>query len=82
MVTTQKPKAIIFIDYSNLHYGIQLLGWEIDFIKLKDYFKYDYEVVDIYYYVGEHSFKSYFDSHKELDRKKRDKYFHGCERKN
>ena len=66
----KKPKAIVFIDYSNLYYGIQCLGWEIDFIKLKEYFKYSYEVIDIYYYVSEHSFKSYFDTHKNLDRTK------------
>lgn len=66
--TRVKPKAIIFMDYSNIYYGMQLLGWEIDFIKLKDYFKKDYDVIDLYYYVGVHSFKSYFDTHTDLDR--------------
>ena len=30
--------------------------------------KNNYEIADLYYYVGEHSFKSYFDCHKKLDR--------------
>jgi uncharacterized LabA/DUF88 family protein len=64
----QKPKALICLDYSNLYYGMQLLGWEIDFVKLKTFLNNDYEVVDIYYYASEHSFKSYFDFHKDLDR--------------
>src|SRR3990167_4116471 len=68
MTSDSKSKSIVFIDYSNLHYGMQRLGWEIDFIKLKEYFKHDYDVIDIYYYVGEHSFKSYFDCNKNCDR--------------
>ncbi|MBL7197490.1 MAG: NYN domain-containing protein [Candidatus Omnitrophica bacterium] len=63
-----KPTAIIFIDYANIYYGLKLLGWDIDYAKLKTYFEADYEIKDIYYYVGQHSFKSYFDHHAELDR--------------
>jgi len=69
MEVIPKPKAIIFIDYSNLHYGFGILGWDIDYTKLRQYFTRDYDVIDLYYYVGEHSFKSYFDTHKDLDRK-------------
>lgn len=67
-VPPPKPKAIIFIDYSNLHYGFGILGWDIDYKKLRQHFIRDYDVIDLYYYVGEHSFKSYFDTHKDLDR--------------
>lgn len=63
-----KPKAIVFIDYSNMYYGMRLLGWEIDFVKLREYFKQSYDVIDIYDYASEHSFKSFFDFHKQLDR--------------
>ena len=68
MEAPTKPKAVIFIDYSNLHYGFGILGWDIDYKKLRQYFARNYDVIDLYYYVGEHSFKSYFDTHKELDR--------------
>jgi len=49
-----KPKAIVFLDYSNLYYGMQRVGWGIDFLKLKDFLNEDYRVVDFYYYAREH----------------------------
>jgi uncharacterized LabA/DUF88 family protein len=43
--------ACIFIDASNIYYSFKQLGWKIDFVKLKDYFKYNVQqLVGIYYY--------------------------------
>jgi uncharacterized LabA/DUF88 family protein len=68
MENTKKPKVIFLLDYSNIYYGLEKLGWEIDYTKLKKYIENKYELVGLYYYMGIHSFKSYFDTHPEIDR--------------
>lgn len=56
-------KTIVFIDASNYHYGLKKLGWEIDYEKLKNWFLKNYAIIDMYFYGGLHSEKSFFDSH-------------------
>lgn len=56
-------KTIVFIDASNYHYGLRKLGWEIDYKKFETWFQKSYIIVDMYFYGGIHSQKSFFDSH-------------------
>jgi uncharacterized LabA/DUF88 family protein len=62
-----KPKAIVFIDASNYHYGLQKLGWRIDYGKFVDWLKKDHEIVNIYYYGSTHSEKSFFKCHPQYE---------------
>jgi len=39
MSIEQKPKALILIDYSNYHYGLARMGWDIDYNKLRAWFE-------------------------------------------
>lgn len=65
-VTMEDDKrTIAFIDASNYHYGLRKLGWDIDYIKFSAWFYKCYNMIDIYYYGGIHSEKSFFDSHPE-----------------
>jgi uncharacterized LabA/DUF88 family protein len=62
-----KPKSIVFIDASNYHYGLQKLGWCINYKKFADWLKQGREIVNIYYYGSSHSEKSFFISHPEYN---------------
>ena len=62
-----KPKAIVFIDASNYHYGLRKLGWCIDYKKFVDWLKQEREIVNIFYYGSSHSEKSFFISHPEYN---------------
>lgn len=62
-----KPKTIVFIDASNYHYGLQKLGWSINYKKFTDWLKQGREIVNIYYYGSSHSEKSFFISHPEYN---------------
>lgn len=62
-----KPKTIVFIDASNYHYGLQKLGWRINYKKFTDWLKQGREIVNIYYYGSSHSEKSFFIFHPEYN---------------
>jgi uncharacterized LabA/DUF88 family protein len=57
-----EKKTIVFIDASNFHYALRKHGWDIDYIKFKEWFYKHYNIIDIYYYNGIHSEKSFFDA--------------------
>jgi len=61
-----KKRSIVFIDYSNYHYGLQKLRWKIDFLKFKNWLYRNYNIIGLYYYEGIHSQKSYYNSHLQL----------------
>lgn len=55
--------TIVFIDASNYHYGLQKLGWKIDYEKFKTWLYKNYSIIELYYYAGIHSKKSFLDTH-------------------
>jgi uncharacterized LabA/DUF88 family protein len=58
-------KTIVLIDASNYHYGLRKLGWDIDYKRFREWFDKNYNIVDLYFYGGLHSQKSFFDTHPE-----------------
>ena len=65
---TNKLKAMVFVDASNYHYGLQKLGWRIDYGKFSNWLKESREIVNIYYYGSIHSEKSFFTCHPEYNK--------------
>lgn len=65
-----RRRVIVLIDASNYHYGLAKLGWLIDYAKFVKYLKANHNIVDIYFYGGIHSKKSFFDKHPRLDPQK------------
>lgn len=51
---SKKPtKAYAFIDASNLFYGGEkVLGWKVDYLKLKNYLEDKYQTSKLFYYAG------------------------------
>ena len=58
-------RTVVFIDASNFHYALRKHGWEIDYKKFKDWLGKYYNIIDIYFYTGIHSDKSFFDSNQK-----------------
>ena len=56
---------MVFIDASNYHYGLQKLGWRIDYGKFTNWFKEERQIINIYFYGSIHSYKSFFTCHPE-----------------
>lgn len=47
-----KGKVYVFIDASNIYHSFKKLGWKIDFVKLKEYFKKNTDLGNIYFYTA------------------------------
>lgn len=47
-----KGKVYVFIDASNIYHSFKKLGWKIDFTKLKEYFKKNTDLGNIYFYTA------------------------------
>lgn len=47
-----KPKANLYIDGANMFYAQQKMGWFIDYKKIIDYFKTDYKITKLNFYIG------------------------------
>lgn len=50
-------RVAIFIDAGNYHYALKKHGWKIDYIKFVEYFRRDYNLVQIHYYEGYPTYK-------------------------
>lgn len=61
-------KATLFIDNANWHYGLKETGWQVDFKKLIEYFKREYNLISAFYYDGIPSEKYYMDRHPKANR--------------
>ncbi len=58
-----KGKVYIFIDASNIYHSFCKLGWKVDFLKLRDYFRKNVKLGKIFYYTAydpDHSKQSRF----------------------
>jgi len=47
-----KGLVFVFVDASNIYFSQKELGWRIDFLKLKEYFKNNTKLGRIYYYTA------------------------------
>ncbi len=47
-----KPKIKVYIDGANMFYSQKKLGWFIDWKKIKDYLKENWDVLEVRYYTG------------------------------
>lgn len=47
-----KPKVKIYIDGANVFYTQKDIGFSIDWVKTKEYFDKNYDVLEIRYYIG------------------------------
>jgi uncharacterized LabA/DUF88 family protein len=63
-----KPKAMVFVDASNYHYGLNKLGWKVDYQKFLKWLNDRNSAVTVFYYGSIHSEKSFFDSHPEYQK--------------
>ena len=52
IIYRQSTKAAVFIDAANVIYSQRTLKWQIDFKKLMDYFKNNYQLDHVYFYFG------------------------------
>lgn len=52
IIYRQSTKAAVFIDAANVIYSQRTLKWQIDFKKLMDYFKVNYQLDNVYFYFG------------------------------
>ncbi|MBL7081392.1 MAG: NYN domain-containing protein [Candidatus Omnitrophica bacterium] len=58
-----KKKALILIDDANVYYGFKKAKWELDFEKFKKWLNSEFDIVDIYFFGGIISKKTFFDRH-------------------
>lgn len=52
IIYRQSTKAVVFIDAANVVYSQRSLKWQIDFKKLMDYFKKNYQLDSVYFYYA------------------------------
>lgn len=52
IIYRQSTKAVVFIDAANVIYSQRTLKWQIDFKKLMDYFKNNYQLDKVYFYFA------------------------------
>ncbi len=52
IIYRQSTKAAVFIDAANVIYSQRTLGWQIDFKKLMDYFKNNYQLDNVFFYFA------------------------------
>src|SRR3989338_10018053 len=52
IIYRQSTNAAVFIDAANVIYSQRTLKWQIDFKKLMDYFKNNYQLDHVYFYFG------------------------------
>jgi len=52
IIYRQSTKAVVFIDAANVIYSQRTLKWQIDFKKLMDYFKKNYQLDNVYFYFA------------------------------
>lgn len=52
IIYRQSTKAAVFIDAANAIYSQRTLKWQIDFKKLMDYFKNNYQLDNVYFYFA------------------------------
>lgn len=52
IIYRQSTKAVVFIDAANVIYSQRTLKWQIDFKKLMDYFKNNYQLDHVYFYFA------------------------------
>lgn len=52
IIYRQSTKAVVFIDAANVIYSQRSLKWQIDFKKLMDYFKDNYQLDNVYFYFA------------------------------
>ena len=73
IIYRQSTKAIVFIDAANVIYSQRTLGWQIDFKKLMDYFKKNYQLDNVYFYYAyiknDAKQQGFFDKLKQWDYK-------------
>lgn len=52
IIYRKSTKAAVFIDAANVIYSQRTLKWQIDFKKLMDYFKTNYQLDNVYFYFA------------------------------
>ncbi len=52
IIYRRSTKAAVFIDAANVIYSQRTLKWQIDFKKLMDYFKKNYQLDNVYFYFA------------------------------
>lgn len=52
IIYRKATKAAVFIDAANVIYSQRTLKWQIDFKKLMDYFKTNYQLDNVYFYFA------------------------------
>jgi len=48
-----KGRVFVFVDAANILYSQQSLGWRVDYLKLKEYFKNECNLTSIFFYTGQ-----------------------------
>ena len=56
-----KDKSLVLIDDSNVYYGFKKYRWELDYEKFYYWLRSNFEVLDIYFFGGIISKKTFFD---------------------
>lgn len=52
IIYRQSTKAVVFIDAANVIYSQRTLKWQVDFKKLMDFFKKNYQLDSVYFYYA------------------------------
>lgn len=52
LIKFMKPKVKVYIDGANMFYSQKKLGWFIDWMKIKDYLREKWDILEIRYYTG------------------------------
>jgi len=56
-------KTLVLIDDSNLYYGFKKQRWDLDYEKFNTWIKKEFNTIDIYFFGGVPSKKTFFDKH-------------------
>ena len=62
-MTDASNKSLILIDDANLYYGLKRQRWELDYKKFYDWLKRNFDVLDVFFFGGIISKKTFFDRH-------------------
>lgn len=60
---SSKNRALTLVDDANFYYGFKRLRWELDFEKFYNWLHKNFDIIDIYFFGGIISKKTFFDRH-------------------
>lgn len=62
-IKKQNKKALVVIDDANIYYGFKRQRWELDYEKFYHWLNKEFNIIDIFFFGGIISKKTFFDRH-------------------